>query len=227
MSRHYLRAVASWSIVALVCAACGTAAPTVTPTLVPTAVPSPVPTPTPTPTPAPAASPTIPGLSTGNQQAGTYRTRQNNPQVLLTLPQGWSVFFDEAGGTFIGLGEAELLVSKSSDVIDPVTDERAPNPADVMAWLVAHPDLNATDPTPVVISGYDASYIEIEPTESVDVFYDPLGNFHVGPGRIARFYVIPWDGPDLFIAVLKSRTGTLEEALTVGVPIVESIQIAE
>jgi hypothetical protein len=147
--------------------------------------------------------------------------------VLLTLPQGWSVYFDEPGGTYMTLGQAELLVGKSGDVIDPETHQRAPNPADVMAWLVAHPDLKATEPTPVVISGYDANYVEIEPSTSVDVFYDPLGNFHVGPGHMARFYVIPWDGPDLFIAILKSPSGTFEEALAVGVPVAEAVQIVE
>lgn len=221
MSRRLLRVTACLTVAFV--AACA-ATPTPTPT--PTAVASPVPTPPPTATPA--ASPTIPRLATGNREAGTYRTYQSNPQVLLTLPQGWSVYFDEPDGTYLTLGKAELLVGKSSDVIDPETHERTPNPADVMAWLVAHPDLNATDPTPVQISGYEASYVEIEPTTSVDVFYDPLGNFHVGPeqGR-SRFYVIPWDGRDLFIAVLESPSGTFEEALAVGVPVAESVEIVE
>jgi hypothetical protein len=147
--------------------------------------------------------------------------------VLLTLAEGWSVYFDETNGTYMTLGDAELLVGKTSDVIDPVTHEPAPNPADVMAWLVAHPDLNATDPTPVVISGYDASYTEVEPTESVDVFYDPLGNFHVGPGHVARFYIIPRDGPDMVIVVLKTPAGTFEEALTAGAPVAEAVQFVE
>jgi len=137
------------------------------------------------------------------------------------------VYFDEAGGTYMNLGAAEFLVGKSGDVIDPVTHQRAPNPADVMAWFVAHPDLNATDPTPVDISGYAASFVDIDASGVIDVFYDPLGNFHVGPGPMARFYVIPREGVDMFIAVLKSPSGTFEDALTVGVPVAESVQILE
>ena len=199
-------------------------APSATPTLAPTATPVVT---APPPTPTPVASPTIPRLSAGNREPGTYRTYQANPQVLLTLGEGWGVYFDEPDGTYMNLGKAELLVGKSSDVIDPETHERVPNPPDVMAWLVAHPGLNATDPTPVLISGHDASYVDVEPTTTVDVFYDPLGNFHVGPENVARFYVIPWDGPDMFIAILRSPSGTFEEALEVGVPVAESVAIVE
>jgi len=219
MSSRYVRAATLWPAATFVLAACIAVA--LATTVVACSAGA---TPTATPSPTLAASPTVQPLLGSAHEAGTYRTRQFNPQVLLTLQQGWSVYFDELNGTYMTLGKSDLLVGKSGDVVDPATHQRAPNPDDVMAWLVAHPELNATDPTPIQISGYDASWVEVDPTHSVDVFYDPLGNFHVGPGR-ARFYVIPWDGPDMFIAVLKPEVGTFEEALTVGVPVAESVQI--
>jgi hypothetical protein len=201
----------------LLLAACS-AAPAATPTPAPTVAPTPAPTATAVPSPA------IPRLAAGNSQPGTYRTYQSDPQVLVTLPQGWGVYFDEVDGTYLNLLKAELLVGKSGDVIDPETGEHAPTP-DVMAWLLEHPDLDATDPTPIVISGYQASYTDITTDQVVDIFYDPLGNFHLNPGvPPARFYVIPWDGPDMFIAVLPSPSGTFEEALEVGAPVAESVQ---
>ena len=190
--------------------------------------------PTPTPpkgTPAPAATlapgATLPALRSGLHDAGTYRTKQVDPRVVMTLPQGWSLFFDEPGATYLGIGKGELLVGRAGQIVDPVTRQPAPTPDDVMAWFVSHPELRVTQPTPVEISGHQASWVEIDPTRRVDVFYDPLGNFHVGPGRVARFYVIPWEGSDLFVAVLGSPSGTLEDALAAGVPIVESLQIAQ
>jgi len=217
--------------VATIAAACSSApTPTVSPS--PTA-PTPAATvastatrpPASAPGPAtPTPEPTIPGLREGLHDAGTYRTLSG---FLLTLPQGWSLYFDEPGGTYLSLGKGEFLVSGSGQVVDPETHHAAPRPEDLMAWFVAHPELRVTEPTSVDISGHQASYVEINPTRRIDVFYDPLGNFHVGPGRVARFYVIPRDGPDIFIAVLKDEFGTIEGTLELAIPVAEGVQIVE
>ena len=57
------------------------------------------------------------------------------------------------------------------------------------------------------------------------MLHDPLGNFHVGPGTHARFYVIPWEGNDIFVAVLGVESTTLDTALTAGIPVIESLEI--
>ena len=150
------------------------------------------------------------------------------PEMILTLPDGWTLYFNDAsggGGAYMNTGGGELLLARPQEVIVPDTNDHEPAPEDLMAWLVDHPSLNVTDPTPVEISGLDASYVEIDPTHKVDVFYDPLGNFHVGPGKGVRFYVIPMEGPDILVAVLKNEGGEFSEALEAGVPVVESIEI--
>jgi len=149
-----------------------------------------------------------------------------SPHIRLTLPDGWSVFFDEPGGTYLNIGGGhEFLVGRNDQVIDPETNRPAPIPEDLMGWFVEHPGLHAGKPKPIEISGIEASYVDINPPGSVDVFYDPLGNFHVGPGPMARFYAVPLDGPDLFIGVLRAPGGELDDALAIGVPIVKSLQI--
>lgn len=167
----------------------------------------------------------VPRLALGSQNAGTYQLMAQDPLIRVTLAAGWSLYFDETGGTYMSLGDGEFLVGRNSEVIDPETNIPAPIPENVIDWFVDHPSLNASDPTPVVISGMQASYVDVNPTQSVDVFYDPLGNFHVGPGPMARFYVVPLEGPDLFIAVLAAPSGNLEDALVLGVPVVESLEI--
>ena len=172
--------------------------------------------------------PTTAALFTRTGEAGRYHSSLLEPEVILTLPDGWDLFFDDAGGVYMRIPNGEFLVGRPAQVVDPTTHDAAPAPEDLLGWLTQHPDLKATDPTAVEISGLDAGYVEIDPTRSVDVFYDPAGNFHVGPGPMARFYVLPWAGADLFVAVLKPENdGSLEQALESGAPIVESLEIVE
>jgi hypothetical protein len=179
-------------------------------------------------TPTPTGEPTIAALSQRTGQAGRYHSALAEPGVILTLPDGWQLFFDEPGGSYMGIAYGEFLLGRPMQVIDPKTHAAAPVPENLLAWFRHHPDLKATDPTPVEISGLHAAYVEINPTRSVDVFYDPLGNFHVGPGPMARFYVVPWEGADLFVAVLKAENGaSLKQALEQGAPIAESLEIVE
>ena len=146
----------------------------------------------------------------------------------MTLPDGWELFFDDAGGVYMGIPNGEFLVGRPAQIIDPKSHEAKAAPDDLLAWLAKHPSLNATEPKPVEISGLDAAYVDINPSDSVDVFYDPMGNFHVGPGPMARFYVLPQEGPDFFVAIMRPEFGrSLKEALAVGVPIVESLEIVE
>ena len=210
-------------------AACSTGAPTASSSTALT--PNPTATTAAPATAAPASqTPTAssaPRLALTPGQAGTYQLLARDPQVRLTLGAGWSLYFDESGGTYMSLGPAEFLVLHPGQVIDPETSSPVPVPEDLMGWFAEHPGLHAGKPKAIEISGIKARYVDVNPTTSVDVFYDPLGNFHVGPGPAARFYAVPLDGPDLFIAVLRSPTSTLEAALAVGIPVVESLEILD
>jgi hypothetical protein len=175
-------------------------------------------------TASPSVQSTAEALFHRTGKAGRYHSALLEPTVFMTLPDGWDLYFDDAGGVYMGIPDGEFLVGVPDKVIDPKTGKPADVPDDLMGWLTAHPDLAATKPTPVQISGSDSSYVEVRPTKSVDVFYDPMSNFHVGPGS-ARFYVIPQDGPDLFAAVLAAQGGSLDGAKRLGVPIAESLEI--
>src|SRR5215213_2836674 len=86
----------------------------------------------------------FPGLLTANGKAGTYQLMAASPHIRLTLPDGWSVFFDEPEATYMNIGAGhEFLVARMDQVIDPETNGPAPIPEDLMAWFVEHPRLNA------------------------------------------------------------------------------------
>ncbi len=213
-------------VLAVACSAGAQPSPTPTGTPI-AATPTPQPTAPPSARPTPTLSPTLPPLRSGSSKAGNYRVENVEPEIHVTLPAGWQLYFNDAGGAYMNTGGGELLLARPEQVIVPDTNDHEPAPEDLLAWFVDHPSLRVTEPTPVEIAGRDAAYVESDPTHKVDVFYDPLGNFHVGPGTGARFYVIPVDGPDILAVLLKNEGGEFDEALDVGVPIVESLEIGE
>lgn len=147
----------------------------------------------------------------------------------MTLTEGWSLFFpDEPDGVYMGSRGVEMLIGRPAQVIDPETGAAADAPDDLSSWLTAHPDLNASNATPVEIAGVASTYVDLSPTTDVDVLYGGGrgNNFHI-PAINVRFYVIPQEGADILVAVLPSPGGTLEAALAAGVPVIESLQIVD
>jgi hypothetical protein len=162
----------------------------------------------------------------GTLEAGTYRTNHFEPQLLLTLPDGWGQFFaDEADEVYMGSPEAELAIARPPELRDPETSARVPTPEDLLAWLVDHPVLGASEPTPVTISGIESNWVEFNATRDVRVFAFPGGDFRIGAGARQRMYVVPLNGPDLAVTIGARESGTLAQALAAAVPIMESLQI--
>src|SRR5262245_17446382 len=108
MPWHQVRSVGSTVLLALLAAACSAAAqPNPTPTSTPVAATrAPVATPAPTPraTPSPTPEPTIPPLRKGAGGAGTYHTEQMQPELRVTMPEGWTLYFNDAGGAYMNTG---------------------------------------------------------------------------------------------------------------------------
>ena len=162
----------------------------------------------------------------GTLPAGPYRTNFFVPQLILTLPDGWSQFFpDEDDEIYMHDANAELAISRPAKVRDPVTREAVDAPEDLMAWLVANPDLNVTEDPTEIDGDMPGSWIEPAPTRSVNVYAFPGGDFRFVPGERQRAFVIPLDGPDLAVTIMAPEGGNLAEALDSALTIVESIQI--
>ena len=152
MSRT-LRSVGSVLVIGLTVAACSagvqpTMSPTATPQPVATTAPPPAATPKPTATPAP----TLPPIRSGNSKAGTYRIEHVEPEIHVTLPAGWELYFNDAGGAYMNTGGGELLLARPEQVIVPDTNDHEPAPEDLLAWFVDHSSLRVTEPTPVEIA---------------------------------------------------------------------------
>ena len=162
----------------------------------------------------------------GTLEPGRYHTNSFDPQLVLTLPAGWSQFFaDDADEVFMGSSSAELAIARAAEVRDPETSGRVAAPEDLLGWLIDHSALDSSEPTPVTISGIESNYVEFKATREVRLFAFETGDFRIGAGPSQRMYVVPMDGPDLALTVTTPHSGTLEAALTAAVPIVESLQI--
>ena len=165
-------------------------------------------------------------LKMGTLEAGTYRTNRFRPQLVLTLPAGWSQFFaEEDDEIFMGSPDAELAIAVAAEVRDPATSGRVAAPEDLLAWLIDHPALNASEPTPVTVGGIQSNYVEFNPSREVRVFAFSSGDYRIVAGPKQRMYVIPQDGPDLAVTIAGTEAGTLAAALPAATPIVESLQI--
>jgi len=183
----------------------------------------------PAPTPSPTAGPaTTRPLEMGSLVPGQYRTNHFEPQLILTLPEGWSQFFaDEFDQIFMGSADAELAISRAAQVVDPVTHEGADAPEDLLEWLTQHPAFGAPEPVAIELGGIDSQYVDLPgPSQDTDIFRFPGGNFHIPPDVSTRFYVVPQEGLDIsFVILPKANTANIEAAIAATHPIVESLEI--
>jgi hypothetical protein len=168
-------------------------------------------------------------MNEGLAPAGTYSTTSFKPTVVLTLPtDGWRFFFtDDNDELALGMGIVELAGGRVANVVDPATHESVPAPDDLVAWLGARPLLQSGAPEAVTVGGIDGQYIDVTNKGSVDVdvFFYPTGNLRVSSGATARFFVLPFDGPDLVFTGF-AMSERFDEAMGILQPVIDSIVIA-
>lgn len=166
----------------------------------------------------------------GTLPAGEYVTNRFEPTLVLTLPDGWSQFFqDEEDQIYMGSANAELAIGRAAQVVDGVSHEPVAAPEDLLEWLTQHPALGDPEPVAIQLGGVDAYYVDLPgPAADTAIFSFPEGDFHIPPGVATRFYVIPQEGLDISFSILpKANGGTIEAAIEAAGPIVESIEIQE
>jgi hypothetical protein len=199
----------------------------------------------------------------GIVEAGTYSTNRWNPyggftygQATFTLPDGWAITYDSQAALFIGLAEdyannadpepwglrswADIAAAApdSDDCTRGPTDQPDPTvgsgAANIAAWMVALPTLNATRST-MTIGGMEADVIDAEVAEGASICEwgivlivsrtskpDPF-NYGIVAGQHMRIVLIDV-APERTVAIFLDDTGNpgfeaLEEAV---MPIVES-----
>jgi len=191
----------------------------------PTASPSPSPSPS-----VPAAAPLPSGVAytnagplgagTGREsgKAGTYQTLVFRPAVRFTVPAGWSVSNlvntfvgggEDVAGIPIGNGDGVIVITAPTSVDPPTPGEvGAPVPADLLAWLVADPQLTLTaGPTPVTIGGIAGSEIEgalaaTARLDPVDGFYRPVDWLPLLPRHHVRIAVLQVGGQQVLVVTV-------------------------
>jgi hypothetical protein len=160
------------------------------------------------------------GAGSGNEsgKAGTYETLVFRPAFRFTVPAHWSI--NTLVNTFVGGGEdlAGIPIDNGTGVIVVTTptsvDPPAPGdfgttvPADLVAWLVADPQLTLVGgPTPVTVGGFAGQQVEgslaagarLDPVEG---FYRPMDYLPLLPREHFRIAVIRVGGQQVVVATI-------------------------
>jgi hypothetical protein len=157
------------------------------PTPSPSASPSSLPNPLPSGVAYTNAGPLGAGSGSETGKAGTYETLVFRPALRFTVPAGWSI--TNLVNTFVGGGEglagipigngAGVIVVTTPTSVDPPApgDFGTPVPPDLVAWLVANPQLTLIGvPTPVTIAGF--AVVEVAGSVAAGARLDPLDGFY-------------------------------------------------
>jgi hypothetical protein len=177
----------------------------------PLGVAGPDPSPTPTAT-TPPFTPTqttsgLAPLHEGRLVPGRYSTTAFQPTLRFTLGDGWTARFrDDLDEIALDRPNQDFVaITRVSSVLDPGTGAVRPVPDDLMGWLSANPNYEWSGaPVPVEIAGLAGTMIEghvkagLAPT---DTFAYDTGNMRITGGDRMRYYVLPFDGPDLTFVV--------------------------
>ena len=184
-------------------------------------------------------------------------------QATFTLPDGWAVTYDSQAALFLGSADdyaksidgdpepawglrswADVAAAApdSDDCSSGPTDQPDPNvglgAANIAAWMVALPTLEATRST-MTIGGLPAEVVDVEIAEGASVCDwgvilivsrtsnpDPF-NYGVSPGQHMRFILIDvLPGRTVSIALDDSGHPGLDALAEVAMPIVESFVFA-
>lgn len=177
------------------------------------------------------ASPTASGpppLRMGELPAGEYSTNAFEPNLVLTLPEGWEQFFpDEDDEIALGGPGVELNITRPPEVVDPEARAPVETPDSLLEWFTQHPSLDAGEPVEVQIDGIASHYVDVAaPSSETNIFAYPTGNMRLPAGALSRVYVVPFDGPDL-VALILAPAGVddLDAVLEEAEPIVTSLVI--
>lgn len=159
------------------------------------------------------------GVSRAGQigRAGWYRSWQFRPQVRFRVPSGWGVGGLEPGFVGVdesvddlpltnGLGSIQITRPASVDA-SGAGGAQAPVPSDMLAWMVANPDLVLGPTARIQIAGRDG--VVVEGTLSADADLDPTtaalrltNDVILRPRHRFRLAVVSVEGRQLLIVTI-------------------------
>lgn len=184
------------------------------------------------------------GPTGGALLPGIYTTGRFDPRVTFTLEEQpgarWRADADHPDLLSIAKeGHAFLTFLRPSEVIDPETLEAVDPPADYVAWLRNHPNLEAGDPTPASIGGFDGIQLDIASITPVEgqrcgiggddppcVAIAPVSEgapFIFAEGTAARITVLEVGGEAILVAI-EDQSETYEEFLPQAEQVLESVE---
>jgi hypothetical protein len=169
-------------------------------------------------------------LGMGDLPPGQYTTNSFEPNLVLTLPDGWHQFFpDDADEIALGGPGAELNITRPAEVIDPESAAPVEAPDSLLGWFTDHSRLDGSEPVEVQVDCIDSHYVDLTaPTADVALFHYPGGDMRLPAGVSTRLYIVPLEGPDLVALILPPPgANDLDAVLRQAEPIVLALAINE
>lgn len=188
-----------------------------------------------TPTPTPSQS-----IPSGSQllcaapfapcdlAAGTYYALPFEFKFTVTVDSGWTnnrndpdageISIPDFGGLnwFAGVPEGSI-----GDAIFPI----GPDPDDLVDFLKAHPNLEASDPKTAEIDGVTGMRIDVRVREdTIGLLLLPDSSLNLGKGQMVRIYALDQGGTTVVLLLQVARERDYEAFLARAKPILRSIQ---
>lgn len=126
-------------------------------------------------------TPPAPATSTG----APFVSKRFVPTVSLVPGEGWRAILDVPHSLILDDGDPPgLRFVTVSGVFDPVSQRVVDVPKDLEAWILDHPLLHTTAPTPVTIGGIQGTQIDAEVVKAPKTPYEMRGRFCPIPGCV-------------------------------------------
>jgi hypothetical protein len=148
--------------------------------------------------------------------AAPFVSKRFVPTVSLVPGTGWRAILDVPHSLTLDDGDPPgLRFVKVSAAFDPVSQRVTDLPNDLESWLLEHPLLDTTAPSPVTIGGIEGTQIDAEIVKAPKVPYEMRGRLCPIPGCVGllvagtiidgrvgskfRFILLEVDSQDLMI----------------------------
>jgi hypothetical protein len=153
------------------------------------------------------------------------------PQVTVKA-EGWEITEDVRNSFTLehdgADGYSAIYFLQVDEVTNPETLEAEEAPADLAAWLRAHPSLSVTGDEEVTIGGLSAVQLDVTTStaDGIDLFPQPQGIIGFYPEDEGRIIVVDGDDGQFVIFVSTNETANFDTFLQIAAPVLATVEFS-
>jgi hypothetical protein len=169
-----------------------------------------------------------PPFGIGPVPAGLHDFAVFSPQISLVFGDGWTAVVPPDDDQIVLEGPVFLTISRPTQVVRPGTEnELEPAPADVIQWIIDHPNLEAADPTQSLLGGEPARQIDATALQGAKVFaFGPAEAILVGKGDRMRLIVSEVNGTTV-TALMIAAPADFAQAVAAGQALLDTLRFED